>query len=108
MFNIKTESLKKKEKALPKMDKLIQAGLVNIGDELYITAKPNDSKAVLIDSKYVNFKGEKITLNEWGCKVMGWKSIRIYVYTAIVGDIETLHQKRLIFMNEHNEASIAE
>lgn len=38
-----------------------------------------------------------MTLNDWGCKVTGWKSIRIYAYAAIVGEIETLtvHKRKL-------------
>lgn len=99
---IKTSN-KKLEASLPKMDKLIEFGLVNKGDKIYLTLKPDESIATLIDEKYVDFNGEKLTLNEWGCKVTGWKSIRIYAYTAIEGEIETLHQKRLAFIQEHNE-----
>lgn len=104
MSKIQSKSLKKTEEALPKMNELIEAGLVNIGDELYITVNPTGSKAILLDSKYVQFNGEKMTLNDWGCKVTGWKSIRIYSYVAIVGEIDTLHQKRLIFIRNHNES----
>lgn len=103
---IQMNPLKKSEEALPKMDELMAAGLVKKGDELYITIRPDDSKAILEDSKYVIFNGERMTLNNWGCKVTGWKSIRIYAYAAIVGEIETLHQKRLAFANEHNEESV--
>ena len=95
---------KKNEDSLPKMDKLIEFGLVKKGDELYLTMEPKESVATLIDGKYVDFKGEKMTLNEWGCKVTGWKSIRIYAYTAVVGEIETLHQKRQEFINDYNES----
>jgi hypothetical protein len=35
-----------------------------------------------------------MTLNQWGCKVLGWSAVRIYVYTAIVGETETLQDKR--------------
>lgn len=105
MSKIQVNPLKKSEDALPKMDELMAAGLVKKGDELYITISPDNSKAILEDSKYVIFNGDKMTLNDWGCKVTGWKSIRIYAYAAIVGERETLHQKRLAFANEHNEES---
>ena len=95
-------SNKKLEESLPKMDKLIEVGLVNKGDKIYLTLKPEESIATLIDEKYVNFAGKKMTLNEWGCKVTGWKSIRIYAYTAVVGEIETLQQKRLEFIKDYN------
>ena len=103
MTKIQFNSIKKNDEALPKMDELMVAGYVKVGDELYITVKPDDSKATLLDSKYVNFNGEKMTIYDWGCKVTGWKSIRIYAYAAIVGEIETLQQKRLDYLN-HNEA----
>lgn len=98
---IKTSN-KKLEASLPKMDKLIEFGIISKGDKIYLTPKPDESIATLIDEKYVDYNGEKITLNEWGCRVTGWQSIRIYAYVAIVGEIETLHQKRLAFIQEHN------
>lgn len=104
MSQIQMKTLKKTEDALPKMDELIAAGLVNIGDELYITVNPDNSKATLLDAKYVMFNSEKITLNDWGCKVTGWKSIRIYAYAARVGEIDTLHEKRLAFVRNNNES----
>lgn len=89
--------------ALPKMDKLIEFGLIHKGDKIYLTQKPEESIATLIDEKHVNYNGEKLTLNEWGCKITGWQSIRIYTYVAILGEDETLHTKRLRFIEEHNE-----
>ena len=89
--------------ALPKMDKLIEFGLIHKGDKIYLTQKPEESIATLIDEKYVELYGEKLTLNEWGCRITGWQSIRIYAYVAIVGEIETLQSKRIRFIEEHNE-----
>lgn len=77
------------------------------GDKVYITLSsvdPKDSLATLLDEKYVLYKNEKMTLNEWGCKVTGWKSIRIYAWMAKEGEIETLQEKRLAYVQEHNEA----
>lgn len=102
MTKIQYNSIKKSDEALPKIDELMAAGYIKVGDQLYITVKPDDSKATLLDSKYVDFNGEKMTINDWGCKVTGWKSIRIYAYAAIVGEIETLQQKRLDYLN-HSE-----
>lgn len=104
---IQISSKKRSEAAFPKMDKLIEFNLVKPGDKLYITVNSCDStesEAELIDDKYVIYKGEKMTINTWGCKVTGWKSIRIYDNVAIVGETETLHEKRLAYINEHNEA----
>ena len=100
---ITTSTNKNFDAALPKMDKLIEFGLIHKGDKIYLTQKPEESIATLIDEKYVDYNGEKLTLNEWGCKITGWQSIRIYAYVAIVGEIETLQSKRLRFIEEHNE-----
>lgn len=100
---ITTSTNKNFNAALPKMDKLIKFGLVNKGDKIHLTQKPDESVAILIDKKYVDYKGYRLTLNEWGCKITGWQSIRIYAYVAIVGEIETLQSKRLRFIEELNE-----
>ena len=72
-------------------------------NSVFITLYPDTSKATLLNEKYVEFNGNKMTLNEWGCRVTGWKSIRIYAYTAIVGEIETLQDKRIRYIQENNE-----
>ena len=87
-----------KDKSLYRMDKIIELGILKPGDDVYITTKPEESVATLIDSKYVNYKGNKMTLNEWGCSVTGWKSIRIYQYLAKVGEEETIQEKRIELM----------
>ena len=84
-----------KDKNLYRMDKILELGILKPGDKVYITVKPEDSVATLIDSKYVNYKGNKMTLNEWGCNVTGWKSIRIYQYLAKEGEEETIQEKRI-------------
>lgn len=95
-----------KENAFLKMDKLIEYGLIKPGDKICITSAPTTSVATLLDDTYVDFKGEKLRINDWGCKITGWKSIRIYSNTMIVGEDETLHQKRIKYMLNHNEEVI--
>lgn len=102
--DIQASSKKTNEAALPQMDKLIEYGIVAPGDILYITCSTDDSEAILQDSKYVDYKGEKMTLNEWGCKVTGWRSIRIYAYIAKKGEMETLQEKRELYIQNHNES----
>ncbi len=107
LTRIQKVSRKKMDLSLPKMDKLIEFNMVKPGDRLYITLSSvdrEDSLATLLDAKYVRYKNEKMTLNQWGCKVTGWKSIRIYAWAAIEGEIETLQEKRLAYVQEHNEA----
>ncbi|GAA0124419.1 hypothetical protein UT300019_03210 [Clostridium sp. CTA-19] len=77
----------------PGMDKLFQWGIIKSGNIVVIKNRDN-SEATVIDSKYVNFKGEKLTFNKWGQKVTGWSSIRIYDWAIIKGNDKTLHEMR--------------
>ncbi len=107
LTHIQKVNRKKMDLSLPKMDKLIEFNMVKPGDRLYITLSSvdrEDSLATLLDAKYVLYKNEKMTLNRWGCKVTGWKSIRIYAWAAKEGEIETLQEKRMAYVQEHNEA----
>ncbi len=88
------DSVKSIKGKLPNMEQLIDSDMVHIGDQLYITLKPDSSVATLIDTNKVQFNNEVLTLNQWGCKVLGWSAIRIYAYTALVGESETLQDKR--------------
>ena len=65
-----------------------------------ISLDKDNSIATLIDYKHVDFKGKIMTLNEWGCLITGWKSIRIYQYCCKVGEEETLQQKRIKYIKE--------
>ncbi|MFD3156749.1 hypothetical protein ACFIJ5_07805 [Haloimpatiens sp. FM7330] len=78
---------------LPGMDKLFEWGIIKAGDAVVIKNRDN-SEAAVIDSKYVDFKGEKLTFNKWGQKVTGWSSIRIYDWALIKGNDKTLHEMR--------------
>lgn len=77
----------------PGMDKLFEWGIIKAGDAVLIKNRDN-SEATVIDSKYVDFKGEKLTFNKWGQKVTGWSSIRIYDWVLIKGKDKTLHEMR--------------
>lgn len=78
---------------LPGMDKLFEWEIIKAGDAVVIKNRDN-SQATVIDSKYVDFKGEKLTFNKWGQKVTGWSSIRIYDWVLIKGSDKTLHEMR--------------
>lgn len=98
-----SNNLKKHYSSYPKMNKLIEFGLIKPGDKLYITISPSDSEAELLDDKHVLYNNKKITLNEWGCYITKWSTINIYKYAAIVGEIETLHEKRIKYQNENDD-----
>ena len=82
------------------MDELINAGIVSIGDKIYITVSPEDSEATLISPSMVSYHGKTMSLNQWGQTVTGWSSIRIYSYACVVGETETLNEKRKLLTDE--------
>ncbi|NFG24543.1 hypothetical protein FDF11_13665 [Clostridium botulinum] len=77
----------------PGMDKLFEWGIIKAGD-IVVIKNADNSYATVIDSKYVDFKGEKLTFNKWGQNVTGWSSIRIYCWAMIKGSDKTLHEMR--------------
>ncbi len=78
----------------PRMNKLLEWGIVKPGDPLIIR-NYEDSRAEILDDKYVKYQGEKLKYNEWGQKVTGWSSIQIYVWAKPVGSDKTLHDLRM-------------
>lgn len=79
--------------ALPGMDKLFEWGIIKAGD-IVVIKNVDNSEATVIDAKYVDFNGKKLTFNKWGQKVTGWSSIRIYCWAMIKGSDKTLHEMR--------------
>mgnify|MGYP005906138879 FL=1 len=84
---------------LPRMDWLIEQGIVNIGDEVYIINHP-DEVAAIKNAESVEYKGELMSFNQFGCKITGWKAIQIYAYMKKVGEKDTLVELREEKMHE--------
>lgn len=84
---------------LPRMDWLIEQGIANIGDEVYIINHP-DEVAVIKNAESVEYKGELMSFNQFGCKITGWKAIQIYAYMKKVGEKDTLAELREEKMHE--------
>ncbi|MDD6224357.1 MAG: GIY-YIG nuclease family protein [bacterium] len=90
---------KRKSTQLPKMDWLIDQGIINIGDEVYLINYPEEV-ATVVDSKNVEYKGEKMSFNQYGCELTGWKAIQIYAFMKKVGGNKTLAKLREEKMEE--------
>lgn len=90
---------KRKSTQLPKMDWLIDQGIINIGDEVYLINHPEEV-ATVVDSKNVEYKGEKMSFNQYGCELTGWKAIQIYAFMKKVGGNKTLAKLREEKMEE--------
>lgn len=84
---------------LPRMDWLIEQSIVNIGDEVYIINHP-DEVAVIKNAESVEYKGELMSFNQFGCKITGWKAIQTYAYMKKVGEKDTLAELREEKMHE--------
>ncbi len=80
---------------LPRMPKLFEWGLLKKGDILYIRNKDKDtSRAEVVDERFVNYKGKKMTYNQWGQEVTGWSSICIYEWAVKLDCDKTLDDLR--------------
>lgn len=85
---------------LPGIKDLVEWGLVKVNDKLMIKNYLN-STATFVEGNMVEYNGIKMSLNEWGREVTGWKSIQIYAWACKVGETETLDEKRIKYMREH-------
>ena len=90
---------KRKSTQLPKMDWLIEQGIISIGDEVYLINHPEEV-ATVVDAKSVEYKGEKMSFNQYGCELTGWKAIQIYAFMKKVGGNKTLAKLREEKMEE--------
>lgn len=93
------EATTKGKTTLPKMGWLIEKGIINIGDEVYLINHPEEI-ATIADSKNVEYKGKKMSFNQFGCELTGWKAIQIYAFMKKVGGTKTLSKLREEKMEE--------
>lgn len=90
---------KRKSTQLPKMDWLIEQGIINIGDEVYLINHPEEI-ATIEDSRNVRYKDQIMSFNQFGCELTGWKAIQIYAFMKKVDGDKTLSKLREEKMKE--------
>ncbi len=90
---------RRKTTQLPKMDWLMDQGIINIGDEVYLINHPEEI-AVVVDAKNVKYKDKIMSFNQFGCELTGWKAIQIYAFMKKVGENKTLAKLREEKMTE--------
>ena len=61
----------------PGLPELLTAGLLQVGDELYVKKAPTRT-ARLIDAETVEFEGTQMSPSKWGTEVTGWPTISVY------------------------------
>ena len=96
----------KNRRTLPRMNKLMEWGIIKPGMILHIKNYPEQT-AEVVDSRVVLFQNEKISFNAWGLKVTGWSSICIYDF-ATTPSGETLSELRSQKMKELKELEESE
>lgn len=80
---------------------MIEQGLVKPGDKIYVISHPKET-ATIIDGKHVEYKGEKMSMNVFGCKVTGWSTIQSCIYMKPVNSKKTLAELREERLQEIN------
>jgi hypothetical protein len=68
--------------SLMKTGEMVERGLLSVGTVLTIKDRP-DSAARVVDGKRVEFRGEVISFNDWGCRATGWTAIQIYKWAVL-------------------------
>jgi len=61
---------------------MVERGLLVVGTCLSIKDR-SDSMATVVDGRRVEFRGDVMSFNEWGCRVTGWTSIQIYKWALL-------------------------
>ncbi len=90
--------------AKPKMKDLIAWKVVNIGTKLFIKNYPEQT-ATIVNDKEVEYNGERMSFNKWGCTVTSWVAICIYEWAIPVGGTQTLDELRVAKQRELEEAT---
>jgi hypothetical protein len=93
--------------ALPRMNQIIEWGLVSPGDTVYIRGIP-EKPARILDANRVRENGHEMTLNDWGKSVTGWSAINIYEWTIDKKSgktLDALRRQKLADLEGANGAS---
>ncbi|WP_029032660.1 type I restriction endonuclease [Salinarimonas rosea] len=72
----------RRKRRLMRTTEMIERGLLRAGMRLTIKGRPG-SEAVVVDGRHVEFGGERMSFNDWGCRVTGWTAIQIYEWAEM-------------------------
>ena len=89
---------RKSPEKLPRMQWMIEQGLISVGDRICVINHPNEV-AVILDDSYVEYNGKRIKILEFTKRITGWKAVQIYKVLRIEGKKETLgdlREKRMV------------
>lgn len=91
--------IKRSYTSLPKLDWMIEQGIIKIGDKICVISHPNEV-ATIVDASHVEYKGELMTAHRFGRLVTGWKAIQIYATMRLIDNKKTLGEMREEKMRE--------
>ena len=85
--------------SFPKLDWMLEQGIVNVGDEICVISHPEEV-ATIVDGNHVEYKGELMAAHRFGCLVTSRKAIQIYSTMKLVNGKKTLGELREEKMRE--------
>lgn len=91
----------RKRKILPKINDMLQWGVVKAGDILQ--AKGYESQGKLLENGHVLVDGIEMSLQKWLQNVFGWASVHTYVFVVHQEKGKTLSQIRKEYMDKKLE-----
>lgn len=90
---------KRTHSTLPRMDWLIEKGVVKIGEKLHLINHP-EIVVTLVDSNHVDFNGKILSIQKWAKEITGWQAVQTYAFIKQVGMTQTLSELREEKMRE--------
>lgn len=87
------EEIRTKRISLHKLDWMLDQGLVNVGGKICVISHPEET-ATIIDGKHVEYNGEIMSMNVFGCKITGWSAIQSYANMRLADGKKTLDEMR--------------
>ena len=87
------------KRTLPRMDWLIEQGVVKIGDKLHLINHP-EAVVTLVDSNHVDYNGKILSIQKWAREVTGWQAVQTYAFIKQVDSKQTLSELREEKMRE--------
>jgi len=76
----RTNTIKTKRRSLPRIDAMLEWGVVKEGDVL--VAKNKDDEATLLSNGHVSIDGEEKSMQSWLKEIFGWSSVQTYDFAV--------------------------
>jgi len=97
-----TKTTKTKRRSLPKIDAMLEWGVVKEGD--IIVAKNKEDEATLLSNGHVSVDGEEKSIQSWLKEIFGWSSVQTYAFTVHKETGKTLSEIRKEYMENKETA----